>query len=70
MIPRNFKIDRKTGQITTAAEMPDQDAVPRSEATSYTVTVTATDPSGSNATVVVTINIVDVNEPPVITVGD
>ena len=65
----NFKIDRKTGQITTAKEMPDQD-VDTPDAESYNVIVTATDPSGSMNTVALTITIVNVNEPPVITVGD
>ena len=59
----NFKIDSKTGQITTAVEMPDQD-VETPDAESYTVRVTATDPSGSTAMVVVTINIEEVDEAP------
>jgi hypothetical protein len=65
---KNFKIDRKTGQITTAADMPDQDAA-TPDATSYVVRVTATDPSGSTNTVVVTISIVNVDEAPVITLN-
>ena len=37
---------------------------------SYSVTVTATDPSGSTNTVVVTINVVDVNEAPTIELAE
>ena len=43
--------------------MPDQDVDPMLTS-SYTVTVTATDPSGSMNTVQVTITILDVNEAP------
>ena len=63
-----FKIDRKTGQITTAETMPDQDT--DGTASSYVVTVTATDPSGSMNTVEVTITIVDVDEAPEISLAD
>ena len=59
----NFKIDAKTGQITTAEKMPDQD-VETPDETGYTVTVTATDPSGSIAMANVTISIEEVDEAP------
>ncbi len=71
-----FKIDRKTGQISAASpsnqaalttvlnQEPPTDTDAR---TSFVVTVTATDPSGADATETVTINVDGVDEAPVIT---
>ena len=57
-----FKIDAATGQITVGADLDFETA------TSYTVTVTATDPAGLFAVINVTINVSDdANEPPAIT---
>ena len=61
----NFDIDRATGQIITKGAL-NHDAVGGDE---YTVTVTATDPWGVEATANVTIEVTDLNEPPTIT-GD
>ena len=59
-----FSIDSATGQIEVGEGMTlDFDTEP----ITYTVTVTATDPSGENDTIPVTINITDVNETPVVT---
>ena len=59
----SFKIDRKTGQLTTAEkldyEMKD----------SYMVMVTATDPSGATDSIMVTIMVTDQDDPPTITLG-
>ena len=71
---RWFKIDRKAGQIS-AATPSNQAALtaalnqePTADATtSFMVRVTATDPSGADATETVTINVAGVNEAPVIT---
>ena len=60
-----FSIDSATGQIEVGEGMTlDFDTEP----ITYTVTVTATDPSGLDDTINVTINITDVNETPVVTV--
>ena len=60
-----FSIDSATGQIEVGEGMTlDFDTEP----ISYTVVVTATDPSGLNDTISVTINITDVDETPVVTV--
>ena len=53
-----FQIGSANGQIQTEAAL-NFEATP-----SYTVTVTATDPSNTTGTVVVTINVTDVDEPP------
>ena len=70
---RWFKIDRKTGQISAASPSNqaaltaalDQEA--DSPVSTFMVTVTATDPSGADATETVTISVDGVNEAPVIT---
>ena len=59
----SFSILRNTGQLQTKA------ALNREEKDTHMVTVTATDPSGLSATINVTINITDEDEPPVIMVG-
>ena len=69
----SFDINRATGQIMTKAALNFEDGP------SYTVTVRATDPSGvpqaasavdtNSDEIVVTINVTDVNEPPMVT-GD
>ena len=59
----SFGIREGTGQLQTKA------ALDYETKQSYTVTVTATDPGGLSATVTVTIEVTDVNEPPVIMVG-
>ena len=59
----SFVIDERTGQLKTGSSLDYED---RSR---YFVTVTATDPSAARASRSVTINVVDVNEPPVVT-GD
>ena len=60
-----FSIDSATGQIEVGAGTTlDYDTQPNT----YNVRVTATDPSGLNDTIDVTINIIDVNETPVVTV--
>ena len=62
-----FAIDRKTGQITTKGTHDDNfDRETAANPESYTVTVTATDPSGSMAQVQVVITIDDVDEAPTI----
>ncbi len=61
----SFDIDPATGQISVGD---DTDVDFETGGTSYTVTVTATDPAGLFDTIVVTINVVDdANEPPAIT---
>ena len=61
-----FSIDIATGQIELGEGTKlDYDTQP----ISYTVTVTATDPSGLNDTISVTINITNVDETPVVTVS-
>ena len=59
----SFTIDRGTAQISTKAEL---DAETKD---TYTVTVTATDPSDLQATITVTINVTGVDEAPEIMVG-
>ena len=59
----SFDIEPATGQIKTKAEL-DEDTTD-----SYTVTVTATDPAGDTDSIMVTITVTGVNEPPEIT-GD
>ena len=54
----SFAIDSATGQLMTMA------ALDFETKASYSVDVTATDPSGLSATVMVTINVNDVNEAP------
>ena len=55
-----FDIDRNSGQIKTKTGVNyDHEATPR-----YLITVTADDSNGSTATIDVTINVTDVNEPP------
>ena len=58
-----FSIDRSSGQLKTGAAL-DYESGKRS----YTVTVTATDPSGEFATVTMTIAVTDENEPPEVTI--
>ena len=62
-----FSIDRKTGQIKTKAKL-DYEALPE-DAKYHMVTVTATDPSGATDTIMVTINVTDVNDGAVIMAG-
>ena len=57
----SFSIVRTSGQLQTKA------ALDREEKDTYMVTVTATDPSGLNATVNVTIKVTNVDEPPEVT---
>ena len=59
----SFGIDRRTGQLMTKAKLDYETK------DTYMVTVTATDPSGLNATINVTIKVTNVDEPPVIKVG-
>ena len=61
---RSFRIERKTGQLKTRA------ALNYEVNSSYTVVVTATDPFGAAASILVTISVTDVDDPPVITVLD
>ena len=60
---RFFEIDPVTGQITVA----DGVKLDHEDKDSYTVRVTATDPSGLSGTITVTINVTDVNETPELT---
>ena len=55
-----FNIVRSSGQLQTKADLDFDD-----DKTSYTVTVTATDPFGDMATSQVTITVTDVNEAPI-----
>ena len=57
----SFDIGRGTGQITVGYR---DEAGLRDEADTYTVTVTATDPSNESASIIVTIKVTDVNERP------
>ena len=57
-----FRIGRNDGQLKTEAPL-DYEAK-----SSYTVVVTATDPFGAMDSIEVTINIIDDDDPPVITV--
>ncbi len=70
---RWFSIDRKSGQISAASPSNqaaltaalDQEAA--NPVSSFMVTVTATDPSGADTSETVTINVVGIDEAPVIT---
>ena len=62
-----FGIDKKSGQLTTKAKL-DYEALPE-DAKYYMVMVTATDPSGANDSIMVTINITDENDGATITLG-
>ena len=59
----SFSIVGRSGLLQTKA------ALDKEEKDTYMVTVTATDPSGLNATINVTIKVTNVDEPPVIKVG-
>ena len=59
----SFTIGMASGQLRTNIELD------RETKSSYTVVVTATDPSGESDTITVTITVTDANEPPVIS-GD
>ena len=59
----SFTIGMASGQLRTNIELD------RETKSSYTVIVTATDPSGESDTITVTITVTDANEPPVIS-GD
>ena len=70
-----FTIDRTTGQIrvgkdTTFNASTDTEISGGNNEATYSVDVTATDPSGSADTITVTINVTDVDEAPSITEGD
>ena len=54
----SFTIDRSTAQLSTKAKLD------KETKDTYTVTVTATDPSGETATVMVTIKVTNVDEAP------
>ncbi len=60
-----FAIDRKSAEITSAKDL-DYESLPE-DAKHYMVTVIATDPYGASASIAVTINVKDVNEPATIT---
>ena len=60
----HFSLSRNNGQLKTKA------ALNYEVRNSYTVVVTATDPSGAADSITVTINVTDVDEPPVITILD
>ena len=60
---RSFGISRNDGQLRTRASLNYE------EKNSYTVVVTATDPFGAADSIEVTINVTDVDDPPVITVN-
>ena len=59
----SFKINRESGQITTAVELDYETK------DSYMVVVTATDPSGATDTINVNISVLDENDKPVIALG-
>ena len=59
----SFSIDRSTAQISTKAKLD------KETKDTYTVMVTATDPSNETATVTVTIKVTNVDEAPMIMVG-
>ena len=59
----SFTIDRSTAQLSTKVELD------KETKDTYTVMVTATDPSGETATVMVTIKVTNVDEAPMIMVG-
>ena len=54
----SFSIDQNTGQLRTNA------ALDHENRSSYSLTVTATDPSATSDSIAVTINVTDRNEPP------
>ena len=56
----SFSIHRSTAQISTKADVP----LDKEKKDTYTVTVTATDPSGLEATITVTIMVTNVDEAP------
>ena len=62
-----FGIDKNTGQLKTKAKL-DYEALPE-DAKYYMVMVTATDPSGANDSIMVTINVTDENDGATITLG-
>ena len=62
----SFDIDQATGEISVKAGT----KLDYETKKSYTVTVTATDPSQATATIAITINVTDVNEPPIIGNGE
>ncbi len=62
----SFKINRLSGQITTTKKL-DYESLPE-DAKYHMVTVTATDPVGSSASIPVKVNVNDVNDAPSITV--
>ena len=60
--PGGFTVDEQSGQLSSGpAESYDFEDSTKS---SYTVTVTATDPHGGSATIGVTVTVIDVDEPP------
>ncbi len=59
----SFDVDEKTGQLKTKAPL-DYETKP-----TYTVIVTVHDENGGSTSITVTINVPDVNEPPVFTEG-
>ena len=61
----SFTIDRSSAQISTKADVP----LDKETRDMYTVTVTATDPSGLTATITVTITVDNVDEAPEIMLG-
>ena len=61
----SFTINRSTAQIRTKADVP----LDKETRDMYTVTVTATDPSGLSATITVTIEVTNVDEAPEIMIG-
>ena len=61
----SFSINRSTAQISTKADV----ALDKETQDMYTVTVTATDPSGLTATITVAIEVTNVDEAPEIMVG-
>ena len=60
----HFSLSRNNGQLKTKG------ALNYEARNSYTVVVTATDPSGAADSITVTINVTDVDDPPVITILD
>ena len=60
----HFSLSRNNGQLKTKA------ALNYEARNSYTVVVTATDPSGASDSITVTINVTDVDDPSVITILD
>ena len=59
----SFTIDRESAQLSTKVELD------KETKDTYVVMVTATDPSGETATVMVTIKVTNVDEAPEIMVG-